>query len=182
MHLNTLDSVIRERNALMSEAAALAQQIHAASGRLLKLTLRNNRLTRAIVRLTPGHLASDPFSVIKFAVADHFGQTIQGLESDDRHSMIVWPRHVAMYLCRRLLTGASLETIGDAFHRDHGAVLHACRAVQNRLDSEPLRREDITLLISKIEPKLKPSVPHRHAGICEGGSCSNPCPSVSIRG
>lgn len=48
-----------------------------------------------------------------------------------------WPRQVAMYLTRKL-TKRSLPAIGKAFgDRDHTTVIHAIRAVERRMFSDP---------------------------------------------
>ena len=49
-----------------------------------------------------------------------------------RTARIAWPRQLAIYLAREL-TGASLQTIGEAFGgRNHATVLHACKRVSER--------------------------------------------------
>ena len=48
------------------------------------------------------------------------------------------PRHVGMYLARRL-TALSLDQIGAYFGgRDHSTVLHACRKVERALEHDAL--------------------------------------------
>jgi chromosomal replication initiator protein len=56
-----------------------------------------------------------------------------------------------MYLARRH-TKASLNEIGDAFGgRDHGTVLHACRAVSQRMTTEDRVRQLVLLLNHQLE-------------------------------
>jgi chromosomal replication initiator protein len=51
-----------------------------------------------------------------------------------------------MFLSRQL-TGSSLAAIGDAFGgRDHGTVLHACRAVKNRMEVDANVRQAVGYL------------------------------------
>jgi chromosomal replication initiator protein len=65
------------------------------------------------------------------AVAEHFGIRLQDLLSRKRSRSISHPRHVAMYLARKL-TPLSLEEIGMHFGgRDHSTVLHAERSIEN---------------------------------------------------
>jgi chromosomal replication initiator protein len=55
-----------------------------------------------------------------------------------------------MYFAREL-TKQSLVDIGDAFGgRDHGTVIHACKAVSARMTSEDYRRT-IGALLEKIK-------------------------------
>jgi len=58
------------------------------------------------------------------------------LQSRRRYRGVLLPRQVGMYLARQL-TGLSLEQIGAYFGgRDHSTVLHACRKVEQALDSD----------------------------------------------
>ncbi|MDQ4082051.1 MAG: chromosomal replication initiator protein DnaA [Actinomycetota bacterium] len=62
---------------------------------------------------------------IQEAIVDRFGITMQELTGDRRSQAIVYPRQVAMYLCREL-TDSSLPKIGKKFGgRDHTTVIHA---------------------------------------------------------
>jgi chromosomal replication initiator protein len=62
---------------------------------------------------------------IQEAVVERFGISLQELTGDRRSQSIVYPRQVAMYLCREL-TDSSLPKIGKKFGgRDHTTVIHA---------------------------------------------------------
>jgi len=66
---------------------------------------------------------------IQQAVAEHFGVKVSELRSKKRQQAIVFPRQVAMFLCREL-TDASLPEIGRHFGgRDHTTVLHSCTKI-----------------------------------------------------
>ena len=80
-------------------------------------------------------------NIIK-AVAEYYKLRTSELLSKRRTRSIVRPRQVAMALCKEL-TNHSLPEIGEAFGgRDHTTVLHACRQVQNLLESNPDIAED----------------------------------------
>ena len=51
---------------------------------------------------------------IQQTVVERFGMTMQELTGDRRSQQIVYPRQVAMYLCREL-TDSSLPKIGKKF-------------------------------------------------------------------
>ncbi len=69
-------------------------------------------------------------------VADHFDLRVADILGRRRPDHIAFPRQVAMFLSRTL-TESSLSTIGEAFGgRDHGTVLHACRAVTDRMETD----------------------------------------------
>ena len=81
--------------------------------------------------------------VIIKRVADYFDLRVADILGRRRPDHIAFPRQVAMFLARTL-TESSLSTIGDAFGgRDHGTVLHACRAVNDRMETDPGVRKTV---------------------------------------
>jgi len=87
---------------------------------------------------------------IQRAVAEHFDLRLADMTSRRRPANIAFPRQVAMFLSRTLTKGSLVE-IGEAFGgRDHGTVIHACRKVQERMDTEPPLRETVRLLESVL--------------------------------
>jgi chromosomal replication initiator protein len=73
--------------------------------------------------------------------------------SKKRNSHIVYPRHIAMFLCRKL-TEASLPLIGDQFGgRDHTTVMHAIKKVENDSNENIKIKTEIEELINIIKPK-----------------------------
>ena len=90
------------------------------------------------------------FEVIQKRVAEHYDIRLADMTSKRRPENIAFPRQVAMYLCRNL-TEASLSAIGDAFGgRDHGTVLHAVRAVKNRMEVDPQVRQTVGYLEKQL--------------------------------
>ncbi|MBL9136536.1 MAG: chromosomal replication initiator protein DnaA [Verrucomicrobiales bacterium] len=84
--------------------------------------------------------------VIIKRVADHFDLRVADILGRRRPDHIAFPRQVAMFLARTL-TESSLSTIGEAFGgRDHGTVLHACRAVTDRMETDPTVRKAVNHL------------------------------------
>ena len=70
-----------------------------------------------------------------------------------RKQEIVTSRQVAMYLCKQL-TNHTLKEIGLRFGgRDHSTVIHACRAVQNRCETEAEYRGQV----ERAEQRLRRS-------------------------
>lgn len=55
---------------------------------------------------------------------------------------IVEPRQIAMYFTKRK-TNMSLYAIGDEFNKNHATVLHACKKVQNIIDTDKKFKEKI---------------------------------------
>jgi chromosomal replication initiator protein len=87
---------------------------------------------------------------IQKRVADHFQIRHSDMTSKRRPNNIAIPRQVAMYLARTL-TKHSLQEIGDAFGgRDHGTVIHACKAVDNMMEQDASMRGSVGFLKGQL--------------------------------
>jgi chromosomal replication initiator protein len=87
---------------------------------------------------------------IKKAVAQHFSLKVTEIVSKRRTKNLSFPRHLAMYLCRKHTT-ASYPEIGQKFGgRDHSSVIHAASVVANKVADETSAKE----LITEIEKRL----------------------------
>jgi chromosomal replication initiator protein len=87
---------------------------------------------------------------IQKRVADHFQIRHSDMTSKRRPNNIAIPRQAAMYLARTL-TKHSLQEIGDAFGgRDHGTVIHACKAVDNMMEQDASMRGSIEFLRTQL--------------------------------
>lgn len=94
----------------------------------------------------------DSLSIIKIrkVVCDYYNLTKAQITSATRTKNIATARHIAMYLCRKLLD-APYKEIGNEFgKRDHSTVINACEKV------EQLIKKDSSYLkaISEIESKI----------------------------
>ena len=88
---------------------------------------------------------------IQQTVIERFGMSLQELTGDRRSQSIVYPRQVAMYLCREL-TDSSLPKIGKKFGgRDHTTVIHATSKIAK------LIREDRNVynLVQELTARVK---------------------------
>ena len=80
---------------------------------------------------------------IKKAVATHFNIKVSEIISKRRTKNLSFPRHIAMYLCRKHTT-ASYPEIGEHFGgRDHSSVIHAASVVSSKLSTDEKVREFI---------------------------------------
>jgi len=87
---------------------------------------------------------------IQKRVADHYQIRHSDMTSKRRPNNIAIPRQIAMYLTRTL-TKHSLQEIGDAFGgRDHGTVIHACKAVDNMMEQDTATRGSIDFLKAQL--------------------------------
>jgi chromosomal replication initiator protein len=88
---------------------------------------------------------------VQALTCEHFGVTLEEMLSRSRSPRLVWPRQVAMYLCREH-TGASLPAIGRAFGgRDHTTVLSSCRRVRTQVAKDPAAAEAVTTLSISLQ-------------------------------
>jgi chromosomal replication initiator protein len=88
--------------------------------------------------------------LIQRRVAETYDLRLADMTSKRRPANIAVPRMVAMYLSRRLTT-ASLNEIGEAFGgRDHGTVLHANKAIEQRMQADEKLRRIVNYLAEKL--------------------------------
>ncbi len=84
---------------------------------------------------------------IKGAVANQFNIKVSDIISKRRTRNLSFPRHIAMYLCRKHTT-CSYPEIGAKFGgRDHSSVIHATNVVSKKLDND----SDLSKIIKEIE-------------------------------
>jgi chromosomal replication initiator protein len=89
-------------------------------------------------------------SDILHAVSRHFGIRLQELLGRKRTRSISYPRHIAIYLARRL-TPLSLEEIGMHFGgRDHSTILHAEHAIEANRNQDPQTAQLIATLTRQL--------------------------------
>jgi chromosomal replication initiator protein len=88
---------------------------------------------------------------IQKTVCDYFNIRPVEMRSKKRSRNLVFPRQIAMYLCRRL-TDASFPVIGDRFGgRDHTTVIHATQVIERRLAQDQTLRETVEKLQRKLD-------------------------------
>ncbi|MDP0490021.1 MAG: chromosomal replication initiator protein DnaA [Verrucomicrobiota bacterium JB023] len=86
---------------------------------------------------------------IQRVVAEYFDLRVSDLTGRKRPKHIAHARQVAMFLSRKH-TQNSLVEIGDAFGRDHGTIIHACKKVTSLVDTEPTTRQTLELIESRL--------------------------------
>ena len=87
---------------------------------------------------------------IQKVVCDYFNLALELMKSKTRKREVVQARQIAMYFSKQL-TKSSLATIGaHCGGKDHATVLHACRTVNNLIDTDKRFR----VYISDIEKKI----------------------------
>lgn len=82
-----------------------------------------------------------------------FGVSMSDLKGSKRSQSIVFPRQIAMYLCREL-TDSSLPRIGEKFGgRDHTTVIHSYNKISKLIKEE----REVFTMVQQITSKLKHS-------------------------
>ena len=85
-------------------------------------------------------------------VAEHFDITPSDIIGSKRSSKIVYPRQIAMYLCREMLE-SPLTSIGKYMgDRDHTTVMHGIEKIEKELKNNDNTRNTIDILKKKINP------------------------------
>jgi chromosomal replication initiator protein len=98
-----------------------------------------------------GELPEVSVERIQETVVDRFGISLQELTGDRRSQSIVYPRQVAMYLCREL-TDSSLPKIGKKFGgRDHTTVIHATSKIAKLIQED----RSVYNLVQELTARIK---------------------------
>jgi chromosomal replication initiator protein len=98
-----------------------------------------------------GELPEVSVERIQETVIDRFGISMQELVGDRRSQSIVYPRQVAMYLCREL-TDSSLPKIGKKFGgRDHTTVIHATSKIAKLIQED----RSVYNLVQELTARIK---------------------------
>jgi chromosomal replication initiator protein len=111
-------------------------------------TERIEELLRDILREEAA--AKVTVDAIQKLVAEYFDIRLADMTSRRRPANIAFPRQIAMYLSRKL-TGGSLVEIGEAFGgRDHGTVIHACKKVEQMMQTDDQIRQTVAALGARL--------------------------------
>ncbi len=84
-------------------------------------------------------------------VSERFNVSVSDLTSKSRHSRIVQPRFISIYLAREL-SGMTTTEIGREFgDRDHSTVINACNKIFVDMNRDPELKELISDLIVELK-------------------------------
>jgi chromosomal replication initiator protein len=96
------------------------------------------------------HASRVTYDGILAVVCERFGLRPSDLASRRRSRHIALPRHVAMYLCRRLLN-TSFPRLGELFQRDHSTVIHGVTSIERRVKHDP----SFLLTVEQLEDTIR---------------------------
>ncbi len=140
---NYIDSNIRELEGALVRLVAYATHNH----KTLNLSTASEALKDILPPPRPKKITIE---MIQKAVAKYYDLELSEILSKKRNKQMVFPRHVAMYLCRKL-TDASYPQIGDQFGgRDHTTVIHA----MEKMERQVVEDRDLAATIEKLLKKI----------------------------
>jgi chromosomal replication initiator protein len=141
-------------------ATLIPSNIRVLEGALLKVLAVASLLDRPVTledtqeALKDYTQAGAPFRItlerVMQAVCEHFGVSLDEVQSRIRSKNLVVPRQIAMYICREM-TDHSLPDIGRYFKRDHSTVIHGHGKVRDLLDEDPVFAKMIEELMERIQ-------------------------------
>ena len=154
-----IEHIVIEDEILSNIASKVDSNIRELEGALNKIvahaSLANIPITSDMAEKSINDIVSKKEKVISIdyvqdVVCKFFGVDIKDLKSSKRSSDIVFPRQVAMYLCRSVVN-ASFPKIGDEFgKRDHTTVMHAV----NKIDKEIKENSNTKLIVDNVKKSL----------------------------
>jgi chromosomal replication initiator protein len=141
-------------------AQNISKNIRRLEGALIKVASYSSLTGKPIDLATTEMLLQDvlmeqaqnqlTIEAIQKRVADHYQIRHSDMTSKRRPNNIAIPRQIAMYITRTL-TKHSLQEIGDAYGgRDHGTVIHACKAVDNMMEQDASVRGSVEFLKAQL--------------------------------
>lgn len=90
---------------------------------------------------------------IQSEVANYFKVNVDDMKSKKRGAKIIYPRQIAMYLCRIMLD-ETLEDIGKEFGgKDHSTVIHSF----DKIDGEIKNNSQLKLIINELQRNINVS-------------------------
>jgi len=141
-------------------ATHITTNIRELEGALISLlaqaTLNKKEITLELARIIIDKIIKNTkknisIDYIQKIVCNYFNVPIDLIHSKTRKREIVQARQIAMYFSKSL-TKASLTTIGSQIGgKDHATVLHACKTVNNLMDTDKKFKGQI----EDLEKKLK---------------------------
>ena len=154
-----LDNIIIDDAILSNIATKIDSNIRELEGALNKIvahaSLSNMPITIEMAEESIYDIVSKKERVISIeyiqeVVSKYFGIDVKDLKSSKKSNDIVFPRQIAMYLCRSM-ANASFPKIGDEFgRRDHTTVMHAYKKIDKEMKSNP----NTKLIVDNVKKNL----------------------------
>ncbi|MDH5562785.1 MAG: chromosomal replication initiator protein DnaA, partial [Nitrospirota bacterium] len=153
------EGIVINEDVIQLLAANLKSNIREIEGALIRLgayaSLTGQQITVEMAKNTLRDLLGGKRKVITIediqeAVASRFHVKISDLKSKRRTKTLVYPRQIAMFLCRDL-TDSSFPEIGRDFGgKDHTTIIHACKQMQKFRETDATLRATLESLKEEI--------------------------------
>ena len=147
-----LDYIARNIKSNIRELEGCLNHVHAKA--VLEKCVVDLPLAEIILHdlITPDENKTVTSEMIISATAEHFHLSLQEIRSSKRDKKYVFPRMIAMYLCREM-TEDALVTIANLLNRkDHTTVLSACKKIEQEMSSNPQTRNAVETIRKKVSP------------------------------
>ena len=127
-------------------AGNIKANIRELEGSLIRLgayaTLTGQAITLEMARNVLKELVNEAKRVItpdavQDAVAAKFHMKVAEMKSRRRTKALVYPRQIAMYLCREITQHSYPEIARHFGGKDHTTIMHACRQIEKARQSDP---------------------------------------------
>jgi chromosomal replication initiator protein len=118
---------------------------------IMKTRVQKNDIESVLVENLGYSCGSVTIDSIQVAVAEHFGVPLAGLKSKSRHRNLVIPRHVAMYLSKKLTSKSFAEIAGGFNGKNHTTVMHAINKVKELMENDPKFFESVRKLTNYFD-------------------------------
>ena len=154
-----LDNIIIDNEILSNIATKIDTNIRELEGALNKLValsiLKSQPFSIALSEEAIADVVHNKEKVLSIeyiqdVVAKYFNISIEDLKGSRRSSDVVFPRQIAMYLCKNIAQ-ISYPKIGQAFgKRDHSTVMHACE----KIETEMKQNSNTKLIVETVKNSL----------------------------
>ena len=151
-----LENILIDDEILSNIAIKIDTNIRELEGALNKLIARasliNSPITMEMSEWAINEIISSKDKIISAeyiqeTVSKYFNVDVKDLVGQKRSADIVFPRQIAMYLCRSI-PQISLPQIGKDFGgRDHTTVLHAC----NKIEKEIKENKNTKMIVDSVK-------------------------------
>ena len=141
-------------------AKNIRQNVRELEGALVRVTahasLSGTPLTaehaqRVLVDILPGNTKKITVPYIQKLVANYFQVRVSDLKSKERRKVIVRPRQIAMYLCRKHTEHSFPELSTEFGKKDHTTVLSACKKIESMIQADPSLRSQLVDLERQMD-------------------------------
>jgi chromosomal replication initiator protein len=143
---SNVKSNIRELEGSLTKIVAMSKLDH----KEINLDLAQEVLKDLISPDAPPEIT--PQLIIQ-VVSEHFNLSELDIAGQKRNKEVVYPRQIAMYLCREM-TDAPLQQIGNCLGgRDHTTIIHGAEKISTDLKTRPELQNTVDILKKKISPQ-----------------------------